>query len=76
MTTVAEVAAWNDAVTCTRVFALISLDLATLILLATHGKRSLDPYPAGLPKRLEVKRFPLDITLSHYMDHTRFNEAV
>lgn len=76
ITPVAEANIWNDAVAAARVFALSSPDPASTMPLSTQhgGGDPLGAYPKTLSRQLNVKIFPLDITLPHYVDYTQFRD--
>ncbi|KAL2269993.1 hypothetical protein VTJ83DRAFT_2177 [Remersonia thermophila] len=65
-----------DAVAAARVFALTSPDPASTMPPAIHGTSVLPPYPTGLPRRLPLTLFPLDITTPHEMTRRVFGGRV
>ncbi|ETS80348.1 hypothetical protein PFICI_07877 [Pestalotiopsis fici W106-1] len=76
ITPLAEANTWNDALACARVFALTSADPASTMPLQTTPEIPVAPYPEKLSSKLLLKLFPLDITLGHYVDYTRFAKAI
>lgn len=76
MTPGAEFNTYADSVASARVFALTSQNprLTMPPTLTGHQKEQLPPYPAKLSKRLTLKLFPLDITESHLLPKTLFEQ--
>lgn len=71
ITPVAEFNTYADAVATARVFALTS-PAPRSTMPPSSSASSLPPYPAGLPGKLDLILFPLDITTPHRLHRRQF----
>lgn len=76
ITPVAEFNTYADAVATARVFALTSPTPSSTMPPVPPKLSTLAPYPAKLPKRLNLTLFPLDITTPHLLTKTMFEAKV
>ncbi|KAK3362725.1 Inosine/uridine-preferring nucleoside hydrolase domain-containing protein [Lasiosphaeria hispida] len=76
ITPCAEFNCYADAVAAARVYALTSPTPASTMPPVLHGKSTLPPYPAKLPRQLKLTLFPLDITSPHELRRNFFVEKI
>ncbi|KAK0730459.1 nucleoside hydrolase [Lasiosphaeris hirsuta] len=76
ITPCAEFNCYADAVAAARVYALTSPTPSSTMPPVLHGKSTLPPYPAKLPRQLKLTLFPLDITTPHELRRNFFVEKI
>ncbi|KAJ5116170.1 hypothetical protein N7456_000518 [Penicillium angulare] len=72
----AEFNTFYDPLACARSFALSSHEPNSTMPPATHSGPHFKMYPENLSKRLDIKLFPLDITLTNCVNYDRFSKKI